>query len=189
MKLSEPVSVLPDFSHAHRIDTHVHLVPDWYRVLAPEAAGRPTPKWDVLSHLHFMADHNITRSIVCVSTPQANVYPDDMEKTKALARILNELVAVMVKTYPNRFSFFAITPLPYIPEAIKEVEYALDELGAVGVGILTNHEGKYPEEFRALWQALDARNTSREIVFIHPTDPVIRVDGRLVKCKPGEFSW
>ncbi|KAF2792277.1 amidohydrolase 2 [Melanomma pulvis-pyrius CBS 109.77] len=200
--LSSPLtSPLPCFQNATRIDTHVHPVPSWFRDLQPLAAGRETPTWDISSHLAFMADHSITRSILCISTPQANAFPGEREKTVALARLLNEFAAELVRVYPERFSFLAVTPLPYVEEALTEVKYALEELGAVGVGVLTNHEGLYPgsESLEPLWKYLQNRESvgGKEIVFIHPTDPVIRLEnGTLVNSKPsplrsglGEFYF
>jgi predicted TIM-barrel fold metal-dependent hydrolase len=185
-----PPNALPDFTKATRIDTHTHPIPDWFRTLQPLAAGRETPSWDPLSHLEFMASHDIAHSILCISTPQANAFPDDVEKTVALARLLNEFCAELVRVYPQRFSWMCVTPLPYVEEAVREVRYAIEELGAVGVGVMTNHEGFYPgeERFDALWAYLQRRageGGGKEVVFIHPTDPVIRLDdGRLVGSKP-----
>ncbi|KAF9735562.1 hypothetical protein PMIN06_000548 [Paraphaeosphaeria minitans] len=195
-------SQLPTFGNATRIDTHTHPVPSWFRTLQPLSAGRETPSWDPISHLQFMDQHSIARSILCVSTPQANAFHDDKAKTVALARLLNEFSAELVRVYPDRFSWMAVTPLPYVQDAVSEVRYALEELGAVGVGVLTNHEGLYPgeERFDSLWEYLQKRaekGDGREIVFIHPHDPVIRLeDGRLVSSKPsplrsglGEFYF
>jgi len=184
---------MPNFDNATRVDTHVHPVPSWFRDLQPLAAGRETPSWDINSHLQFMAEHSIKRSILCISTPQANAYPGDRSKTVALARLLNEFAAQIVRVYPSRFSFLAVTPLPYVQEALTEVGYALEELGAVGVGVLTNHEGLYPgdEKFNPLWEMLQERASvgGKEIVFVHPTDPVLRLDdGSLVNSKPCESS-
>lgn len=141
-----------------------------------------------------MAEHGITRSILCISTPQANAFPGEREKTVALARLLNEFAAELVRVYPKRFSFLAVTPLPYVEETLTEVKYALEELGAVGVGVLTNHEGLYPgdESFEPLWKYLQNRDSvgEKEIVFIHPTDPVIRLEnGTLVNSKPCQCSY
>ncbi|KAH0565733.1 hypothetical protein GP486_000875 [Trichoglossum hirsutum] len=182
-------STLPQFEGATRIDTHVHAVPGWYRTLAPTAAGNPTPKWDVQSHLRFMADNRIAHSMLCVSTPQANLFPGEEKTTVAVARLLNEFMAALVRTYPLRFSFQAVTPLPYTDAAIREVLYALDHLGAVGTGVLTNHEGKYlgNQEFQPLFQVLQDRDSSREVLFIHPTDPVINVDGALIPSNPAPY--
>lgn len=186
-------SDMPDFSTATRIDTHTHPVPEWFRALQPLAAGRETPSWDPLSHLQFMSQRSISQSVLCVSTPQANAFPDDKAKTVALARVLNEFVAELARAYPKRFRWMCVTPLPYVEDAVKEVRYATEELGAVGVGVMTNHNGLYPgeERFNALWGYLQERAENRsqkEVVFIHPTDPVIRLeDGRLINSKPCEF--
>ncbi|KAF2501169.1 amidohydrolase 2 [Lophium mytilinum] len=196
---------LPDFSHCTRIDTHTHPVPDWYRKLSPLAAGRDTPSWSPSAHLKFMHENDITRSIICISTPQANLFPDDETRTVALARLLNEFCFEVVRCYPDRFSFLAVVPLPYTDRAVKEAKYALEELGAVGVGVMTNHDGLYPgdQRFAGFWSYLGRRDPidgcqKREIVFVHPTDPVIRVDGaqkipisssggKLVSSNPAPF--
>jgi hypothetical protein len=86
-----------------------------------------------------------------------------------------------------------VTPLPYVDEAVMEVKYALEELGAVGVSVLTNHEGIYPgdEGFDGLWGYLQGRAETgeREVAFVHPTEPVIRLDeGRLVNSRPCKSS-
>ncbi|KAF3035435.1 hypothetical protein E8E12_004284 [Didymella heteroderae] len=91
---------LPDFTTATKIDTHTHPIPSWFRDLELSAAGRETPSWNLHSHLSFMAERGIKRSILSVSTPQANAFasPSKFEgdaelrrkKTVALARLLNE---------------------------------------------------------------------------------------------------
>ncbi|OAL57138.1 amidohydrolase 2 [Pyrenochaeta sp. DS3sAY3a] len=197
---------IPDFSSASRIDTHTHPIPPWFRALEPQAAGRATPEWNVADHLHFMASHGIAHSVLCVSTPQANAFRTDEEelrkaKTIALARLLNEFSAELCRLYPARFSWLAVLPLPYIDAALTEARYALEELGAAGIGVLTNHEGAYPgdEAFEPLWGYLEGRSRAvrREVVFVHPTEPVVRLeDGRLVNSRPsplrsglGEFYF
>jgi hypothetical protein len=183
-----------DFTQATKIDTHTHPIPSWFHALEPQAAGRATPEWNATSHLFFMASHGIKRSVLSVSTPQANAFLTERDealrkqKTIALARLLNEFVAELCRVYPERFSWLAVTPLPYVTAAVTEARYALDELGAVGVGVLTNHEGVYPgdEAFDELWGYLQGRaKDGREVVFIHPTEPVIKLDdGRIVNSRP-----
>ncbi|KAH7079333.1 hypothetical protein BKA63DRAFT_508185 [Paraphoma chrysanthemicola] len=200
------------FSTATRIDTHTHPIPPWFQRLEPLAAGRATPDWNISAHLDFMSTHAITRSILSISTPQANAFlnitdvADRRETTLALARILNEYVAHVCRLFPARFSFLAILPLPYSDAAVVEARYALEELGAVGVAVLTNHEGMYPgdEAFDPVWEYLQQRSgeegedgEEREVVFIHPTEPVIKLDdGRIVISRPsplrsglGEFYF
>ncbi|KAF2820074.1 hypothetical protein CC86DRAFT_460075 [Ophiobolus disseminans] len=179
---------LPDFSNATRIDTHTHPIPPWFRALEPLAAGRATPEWNLSSHLEFMASHGIRKSVLAVSTPHANAFMSERDeglrkrKTVALARLLNEYVAQIHRLYPERFAWMAITPLPYVHEAIAEARYALEDLGASGMCVLTNHEGVYPgdESFDDLWGYLQGRaemGGGRQVVFVHPTEPVVRVEG------------
>lgn len=193
-------TTLPDFTNTTRIDTHTHPIPDWFRTLELSAAGRETPSWTASAHLQFMAEHGINRSILSVSTPQANAFasPSKFEAnavlrrkmTVALARLLNEYVAEVCRVFPGRFSWLGVTALPYVDESVKEAGYALGELGAVGVSVLTNAEGVYPGDvaFDGLWRYLEDRaekGDGREVVFIHPTDPVIELeDGRLVSSRP-----
>jgi len=195
----------PSFASATKIDTHTHPIPDWFRSLGPSAAGRDTPSWNISSHLNFMADRGIKRSILSVSTPQANAFasptafePDAAlrkKKTVALARLLNEYVAEVCRLFPQRFSWLAVTALPYVEESVVEVRYAMEELGAVGVSVLTHAEGVYPgdEAVGGLWEWLEERavaGSGREIVFIHPTDPVVVLgDGRVVSSRPCEDTF
>jgi predicted TIM-barrel fold metal-dependent hydrolase len=141
-----------------------------------------------------MAERQIKRSILCISTPQANAFLGDKPKTVALARLLNEFCYELCKAFPQRFCFLAVTPLPYSEEAVREMRYAIEKLGAVGVGVLTNHEGLYPgdEVYDGVWEYLQKRAESaegtggKEIVFIHPTEPVLRLDGEFKAAKPCE---
>jgi predicted TIM-barrel fold metal-dependent hydrolase len=195
LSTSSSTSTSSSFANATRIDTHTHPIPSWFRALEPQAAGRATPEWNASSHLQFMSEHRIARSVLSVSTPQANAFLSERDeevrkkKTVALARLLNEFVAEVCRCYPERFSWMAITPLPFVDEAVTEVKYALEELGAVGVGVLTNHEGVYPgdEGFDELWSYLQdkAEKEGRGVVFVHPTEPIIKLDdGRLVNSRP-----
>ncbi|KAK8152374.1 amidohydrolase 2, partial [Phyllosticta citribraziliensis] len=173
-----------------------HVLPEWYRQILPDTSGMPTPEWDALSAMRFMADYDIKRSVVSVSTPGALVYLQDEKKTIAIARLLNEvreaLLGKLVETYPDKFSFFAVIPLPYTDAAVREANYALDSLGAVGVGLLSSHAGKYlgDADFKPFFENLNNRKSSREIIYIHPTEPVVNVNGSLVSTNPfaGKYS-
>lgn len=129
-----------------------------------------------------------------MSTPMGNAFLDELDeesrrgKTVALCRLLNEYVAEICRLHPQRFSFMAVLPLPWVEEAVVEARYALGELGAVGVAVCTNHEGRYvgDEAFDPVWDYLnESGKGGREVVFVHPTEPVIRLeDGRVVNSRP-----
>lgn len=67
--------------------------------------------------------------------------------------------------------------------SIIEANYARQELGAVGLGLLTNHEGLYlgNAALAPFFKALNASNTT---IFVHPTTPYLRTNGSLVVANP-----
>jgi predicted TIM-barrel fold metal-dependent hydrolase len=70
-----------------------------------------------------------------------------------LARQVNEYHAEIVKSRPDRFGQFACIPLTDVDGSVAEAVYALDELHADGVVLLSNAGGKYlgDKDFELLW--------------------------------------
>jgi predicted TIM-barrel fold metal-dependent hydrolase len=152
-----------------------------------------------------MSEHNIAHSVLCISTPQANAFLTERDevlrkkKTLALARLLNCFAAELCRIYPERFSWMAIMPLPHVQESITELKRMFGMVGRqpVGVGVLTNHEGLYPGDpvFDPLWAFLQERagkaeGSGKEVVFVHPTEPIIKLDdGRLINSRPCKFLF
>lgn len=132
-----------------------------------------------------MNSEGIQRSVFAFSAPGANIYKGNELATVALARIINENSAVYAKAYPDRLSFYAVMPLPYVNEAIAEMNYALDHLGAVGIMLYSNYEGKYlgHPDFAPFFAALNQRG-GRQIVYVHPATPYIKVNGQFIEANP-----
>jgi aminocarboxymuconate-semialdehyde decarboxylase len=85
-------------------------------------------------------------------------------------RRLNQSMAELVATAPDRFSFLASVPLPHAAAAAEELRYAMTELGAAGAVLCTNVEevnlGDLPlDEFWSAAAGLDAG------VLLHPAAP------------------
>lgn len=178
----------------HRSSSTAHAEPDWYLSISPYTGGLAdpsagggtlSPAWNVSAHLDFMNTIGISHSILGISGPSANVYLGDKTRTVALARLINEHLAAFARTHPDRFHFFAAIPLPYTDEAIVELRYATRELGAVGVALMSNHEGHYLGYgmFTKFWEALDGIG-ERQIVYVHPTTPYLRVNETFVPANP-----
>jgi predicted TIM-barrel fold metal-dependent hydrolase len=87
-----------------------------------------------------------------------------------LARQVNEEAARLVKRYPGRFGFFASLPVPEFDEAVSELRYALDVLGADGIVLESNQGGVYlgDERLEPIYAEVAARHS---VVFTHPTTP------------------
>lgn len=166
-------------------ETTAHCVPDWYRMIVPKTGGNPTPAWNVTGHLDFMSSQGISRAVLAFSSPGANVHQGNQAATIALARLINEQSAAFVRAYPDRFAFYAVVPLPYTANAIAEATYALDTLGAAGIALYSNFEGRYLGDpaFKPFFEAMNARG-GNQIIYVHPTTPYIRVNGSLVEANP-----
>jgi 6-methylsalicylate decarboxylase len=163
-----------------RIDTHNHVIPPDYRKVLrnagiDDAGGRALPDWSVDAALEAMAELDVATAILSVSAPGTTILRAPADAA-ALARDTNDYVAAVVAAQPDRFGFFALLPMPHVPEAVEEAVRSLDELGADGVVLLANHAGRYvgEEGSDVLFAALDARSA---VVFIHPAElpgPAVR---------------
>ncbi|EYT82114.1 amidohydrolase [Streptomyces sp. Tu 6176] len=160
--------------NAARIDVHTHVVPPFWGEALPSHGGDPsgwaTPQWSPEAHLAYMDDQRIATSVLSLTAP--SVVGWEGQERRDMARRVNEYVAELVTRYPDRFGNFATVPLPDVEGAVAEAEYALDELGADGVVLLSNYAGAYlgNAEYAPLWEVLNRRSA---VVFIHPGHPLI----------------
>ena len=80
----------------------------------------------------------------------------------------NDGLAELVRQYPDRFiGFIASLPMNNPEESLREMERAVDGLGAMGIQIFTNVAGKPLDspEFAALFDEAARRDLG---VWIHP---------------------
>ncbi|MDF3285193.1 amidohydrolase family protein [Gordonia sp. N1V] len=156
-----------------RIDTHHHVVPDFYRNALrakgiDAAGGRTLPDWNLDSTFSTMAALSVNAAVLSVSTP-GTTFLDDPDQASQLAAQLNDHNADLARQHPDRLGFLATVPTPHAGPSAREAARALDELGADGVTLLANAQGNYLGEpgLDELWEVLDAREA---VVFIHPAD-------------------
>lgn len=99
----------------------------------------------------------------------ADIFAYGLPKEQACAwhSYLNQHMAELCATEPKRFSLLASVPLPFSQEASAEIEYAVKELGAVGVVVAANVEGVNLGEIDldAFWRTVSDLDIG---VFIHP---------------------
>jgi 6-methylsalicylate decarboxylase len=156
------------------VDLHAHYIPEFYRealLLAGQEHPdgiKAIPEWDESSALSAMDQLNVRTAILSISSP--GVHFGDPDHAIGLARQVNEEAARLVKQYPGRFGFFASLPVPEFDEAVSELRYALDVLGADGIVLESNQRGVYlgDERLEPIYAEVAARNS---VVFTHPTTP------------------
>jgi predicted TIM-barrel fold metal-dependent hydrolase len=156
------------------VDVHAHFLTNHYVQAAKDAGhlhpdgGPGWPTWSSARHLELMDQWGIATSILSISSP--GVCFGDSAATSALARHVNDAGAEVRRAHPGRFGHLASLPLPDVDAALKELEYAIDQLGSDGVTTETNTGGIYLGDPRhqPLLAELDRRRTP---VFVHPTSP------------------
>ena len=115
-----------------------------------------------------MKENNITTAILSISTPGTYLQPFNAPLTKEITRTTNEELSQICAAHPDHLRFFASLPLPSVQDALAEIDYALDTLGAVGFCVLSNANGVYMGD-KALDAIFDKLNERKAILLMHPT--------------------
>jgi len=92
----------------------------------------------------------------------------DSQKTPELAELANDGLAELVAKYPDRFpGFVAALPMNNPDAGVKEIERAVIKLGACGVQIYTNVNGRPLDEpeFLPIFQKMAELNVP---IWVHP---------------------
>ena len=135
-------------SQIRRIDVHHHPSPPGY-LTAREGNDPPAPvrlSWTVEKSLQTMDEGGCDVSIL--SLPHAASIWGDHESAKGretgrkLAREWNDFMKKLCTDHPGRFGLFATVPMLDVEGSLRETEYALDQLGADGVFLMTNKIGR-----------------------------------------------
>lgn len=85
----------------------------------------------------------INRLIVSVTLPGMHLQPNNDALARQVTRETNKEMVQVCAQYPSLCGFFASLPLAHVQESLAEIDYALDELGAVIFVVLTNVYGIY----------------------------------------------
>jgi aminocarboxymuconate-semialdehyde decarboxylase len=99
------------------------------------------------------------------------------DQSPEYARVANDGMAQMCLKWPRQFpAFVASLPMNNIPEALKEMDRAIDQLGAKGVQIITSAAGRPLDdpEFYPVFERM-ANHHDRPI-WMHPARPASRPD-------------
>jgi predicted TIM-barrel fold metal-dependent hydrolase len=152
-----------------RIDVHHHMAPPDY---IADVVGRRTrvgPQlqgWSPAASIAEMDRAGVGVAILSITTP--GLWFGDDEKARHLARLCNDYGAKLAADHPGRFGLFAALPFPDVDGSLKEIEYALDELKADGIGLFTSYGDKWlgHPSFAPIYEELNRR---KAVVYTHPT--------------------
>jgi len=99
------------------------------------------------------------------------------DKSPEFARVANDGMAEMVRKWPKEFpAFVASLPMNNVAEALREMDRAINQLGAKGIQILSSVAGRPlddPEFFPIFERATSHHDVP---IWMHPARPASRAD-------------
>jgi predicted TIM-barrel fold metal-dependent hydrolase len=136
------------------------VVGDWHRKLMPAHT-------DVEAKLADMDRAGISMAALSINDPGPELFGAD---APAMAAMLNDFVADVVRRYPKRFFGMATLPFDSAAAIEKEFDRAVGKLGMKGILLYSNLGGRFPDEpqFRPLFVEAEKRGIP---VFLHPAVP------------------
>lgn len=160
---------------SRRIDVHNHYMGEpiygFLRSSGFFPDNFPISAWKPEDAIAFMDRHDIATQVLSLpfSFTSNPAQPSDAQFPATLVRQVNESMAEVVKSHPDRFGAFATLPFNTTDAALAEIDYALDVLKLDGVALTSNVGGTYFGQ-PTLEPILAELSRRRVPVFVHPTD-------------------
>jgi predicted TIM-barrel fold metal-dependent hydrolase len=134
---------------------------DWLRKVPPLYT-------DVAAKLATMDAAGIAQTALSINDPGPEWFGAD---GPAVAQMLNDFIAGLVRRHPTRFFGLCVLPLQDIAASLAELDRCVRQLGMKGILLYTNLAGRFPDEpeFRPLF----ARAVELDVpVLLHPAKPI-----------------
>jgi predicted TIM-barrel fold metal-dependent hydrolase len=125
--------------------------------------------WDLDKRIRMMKRFPGYQQVLTLSLPAIEFLGDESE-TPELARLANDGMAAIVKKQPALFpAFVASLPMNNVPAALEEMDRAIGKLGAKGVQIFTNVNGRPLDEpeFFPIFERMSKKHDLP--LWVHPT--------------------
>jgi predicted TIM-barrel fold metal-dependent hydrolase len=175
---------LPSSNHdrpaLQKIDIYNHVMPPAYLDLMKQRykdAGlvkRMTgvrTLWDMDARVDMLRQWPEVQQVLTLANPPPEVLggPED---SPAAARLANDGMASICAQYPRQFpAFVAALPMNNVPAAVTEMDRAIHELGARGVEIKTNVNGR-PLDDAEFFPVFERAASHHDVpVWMHPIRP------------------
>ncbi len=144
--------------------------------------------YDVDARLRMMEEFGDYQQILSLSAPPIEFLAGP-DATPALARLANDGMADLRRRHPDRFpGFIASLPLNDPDASVAELDRAVGELGACGVQIFSNVNGKPLDEpeFFPVFERMRAHDLP---IWLHPTRNASFSDYKTEDLSKYEIWW
>jgi len=169
-----------------KIDIFNHVMPQPYLELVKQHSKEPgmvkrmsslRMLWDIEHRVEMLrTKFPDVRQVLTLGLPSPELLGGP-EQSPEYARVANDGMAQMCLKWPRQFpAFIASLPMNNIPEALKEMDRAIDQLGAKGIQIITSVAGRPLDdpEFLPVFERI--ANHHDRPVWMHPARPASRPD-------------
>src|SRR3989440_9411947 len=162
-----------------KIDIYNHVMPQAYLELVKTHSKEPgivkrmsslRMLWDIEHRVEMLRTRfPDVKQVLTLGLPAPELLggPD---KSPEFARVANDGMSEMCRKWPSEFpAFIASLPMNNVPEALKEMDRAIGKLGAKGIQIFTNVNGRPLDEpeFYPIFERMANRYDLP--VWVHPT--------------------
>ncbi len=137
------------------------VVGQWHRKLMPTHT-------DVDAKIAAMDKAGIAMTAISINDPGPELFGKD---SPAMARLLNDFIADVVRRHPKRFFGLATLPFNSTDAMLAEFERCVTKLGMKGILLYSNLDGRFPDEdeFRPLFAEAERRGVP---LLLHPAYPM-----------------
>ena len=134
-----------------KIDIYNHVMPQAYLELVKQHGKEPgmikrmsnlRMLWDMPARVEMLSTWPEVQQIISLAVPSPEMLGGPQESPH-YARVANEGMAEICRRWPDQFpGFVASLPMNNPDAALKEMDHAIEQLGAKGVQILSSVNGK-----------------------------------------------
>lgn len=137
------------------------VIRDWRRRILPKHT-------DVATKLADMDRTGIHMAALSINDPGPELFGKD---SAAMAVMLNDYIADVVRSHPQRFFGLATLPFDTPDTMMKEFDRATGELGMKGILLYSNLDGHFSDEepYRPLFAEAERRSVP---ILLHPAHPM-----------------
>ncbi len=181
-----------------QLDAYAHIFPRaYFDRMAEMAKDKGAIKrwltipvlYDLDARLEMMKAHPEYQQILTLSNPPIEVIAGPSD-SPALARLANDGMAEIRDRHPQQFpAFVASLPMNNVPAALEEMERAIEDLGAKGIQVFTNVNGR-PLDEEEFWPIFETAVKKYDVpVWMHPARGANMADYASEKKSKYEIWW
>jgi len=124
--------------------------------------------YDISRKIRDMDAAEVDVSILSVNMPGPERLVPELRV--AGAKTCNDFLAEVIQKHPGRFAGLACLPWQDVPEALAEIDRAVDDLGLCGIILYSHIEGDHVDApaYEPIYQRAEAREMP---IVLHPTVP------------------